>query len=73
MSNKEICIDLINSFEEYQLNNIVLLLQSAKCLADETLDETFCLKLLDNYDNADISEKETMSIEQFASELGINL
>ncbi len=74
MSNKELCINLINTFEDYQLDNIILLLQSAKSLADETQDETFCLKLLETYENdADISNKETMSITDFAKEMGFNL
>lgn len=74
MSNKEICINLINSFEEYQLNNIIVLLQSAKTLADESSDEAFCLKLLEDYENdPDPSNKETVSLEVFSKEMGITL
>ena len=73
MTNKDLCIELINDFEENQLKNIVILLQSAKNLVYES-DEEYCLKLLTEYEkDPDPTKGETISLGDFSKELGIDL
>ena len=74
MSNRELCLELINGFEEEQLKNIVVLLRSVKNLISESDDELYCLQLLEDYENdPDPNKEEAVSIEDFAKELGIDL
>ena len=74
MSNRELCLELINGFEEEQLKNIVVLLQSVKNLISESDEESYCLQLLEDYENdPDPSKEESVSLEDFAKELGIDL
>jgi len=71
MSNRDLCIELINGFEEEQLKNVAVLLRSFKNPATET-DDDFCLQLLNDYEN-DTDDEELMSIQDFSRELGIPL
>ena len=74
MSNKEVCMQLINGFDEDQLKNIVVLLRSVKNLIAESEEETYCLQLLEDYENdPDPDKDEAMSIQDFSQRLGIDL
>ena len=72
MSNKEKCYSIINSFTEEQLGNIATMLNTIKTLADEAADDAYCLRLLNDY-QADPDKGEPMGIDEFASNLGVNL
>lgn len=74
MSNKELCLELIDGFEEEQLNSVVVLLRSVKDLVDEAADNAYCLQLLEDYENdPDPYKSESVSLEDFSKELGIEL
>lgn len=74
MSTKEMIYQLINDFSEEQLKDLLTMLQSLKSIVTDAEDEAYCVKLYDEYEN-DISpdKNDSMSIEDFASELGICL
>jgi hypothetical protein len=74
MTNKDLCIELISGFGEEQLKNIVIMLQSIKNIAAEAADDAFCLQLAEDYENdTDVDKSETMSVQDFSRELGIEL
>lgn len=68
MSNKEMCINLINRLPENELKPVVAILE----MIDDLLDDAFCQRLMDEYDNSD-ERGDGMDIDSFAAELGIEL
>lgn len=68
MSNKEMCINLINRLPENELKPVVAILE----MIDDLLDDAFCQRLMDEYDNSD-ERGEGVDIDSFAAELGIEL
>lgn len=68
MSNKEMCINLINRLPENELKPVVAILE----MIDDLLDDAFYQRLMDEYDNSD-ERGEGMDIDSFAAELGIEL
>lgn len=68
MSNKEMCINLINRLPKNELKPVVAILE----MIDDLLDDAFCQRLMDEYDNSD-ERGEGMDIDSFAAELGIEL
>ena len=74
MSNRELCIQIINGFEEEQLKNIVTLLRSIQSMVAEAADDAYCLRLANDYENdTDDNKLDVMSIQDFSHELGIVL
>jgi hypothetical protein len=74
MTNKDLCIEIINGFGEEQLKNVVMMLQSIKNIAAEAADDAFCLQLAEDYENdTDFDKSELISIQDFSRELGIEL
>ncbi|MCL2087101.1 MAG: hypothetical protein FWH05_05850 [Oscillospiraceae bacterium] len=70
MSNKELCIGIINSFREDQLKNIVTLLQTVKNLVVRTEDEGYGYQVSHAHDAIEESSDGTMlSIKDFYKEL----
>lgn len=72
MSTKEMIYELINGFSDEQLKNVLSMLESLKNIVDEAEDEAYCNKLYDDY-KADEATSDTVNIEDFAKELGIEL
>ncbi len=73
MSTKEMIYNLIDGFSEEQLKDLLTMLQSLKYDSDAE-DDAYCAKLYDEYVNGSADDKSgKISIEDFASELGINL
>ena len=68
MSNKEMCINLINRLPENELKPVVAILE----MIDDLLDDAFCQRLMDEYDDSD-ERGDGMDIDSFAAELGIEL
>ena len=60
MSNKELAIQLINQIPDYKLGYAIAYLQGL--YADEMLDDMFCQKLLEDYENS-TDKGEFVSIE----------
>ena len=72
MNNREKCYDIIDSFNDEQLINVMSLLLSVKNLVDKSADDTFCLRLFDDYQN-NSDKGEPMDIKEFANDLGVSL
>ena len=72
MSNRDKCIEIIDSFNEVQLVNIVAMLQAAKDAIADAADDAFCNALLKDYE-ADPDKGQAISIEEAAKMLGVSL
>ncbi len=72
MSNREMCITILDSFSEAQLANIAAMLQAAKNAISEAEDDAFCEQLYRQYE-ADPDKGETMTEAELCRELGISL
>lgn len=74
MSNREKCLMLIDTFDEGELLNIAVMLQAARNAVDEALDDAFCNRLYEEYlKDPDPEKDESVSIQELAAELGIDL
>ena len=74
MSNRDLCITLINDIEEEKLANVAIMLQSIKDMLDESFDDAYCTRLYEDYLNDPNPEKhETISLKDYAKELGVAL
>lgn len=72
MSNREMCISILDSFSETQLVNIAAMLQAAKNAICEAEDDAFCEQLYRQYE-ADPDKGQAVSLEEAARELGVEL
>ena len=72
MSNREKCIDILNSFSEGQLANIAAMLQAARDAISEAADDAFCNALYEEY-KGDPDRGQAVSLEDVAKELGVSL
>lgn len=75
MSTKEMIYNMIDGFSEEQLVQVCALLASVKkMLNEEAEDDAFCQKMLDDYrSDADPQKHDSVTLDEFAKELGINL
>lgn len=75
MSTKEKIYSLIDGFTEEQLAQVLAMLGSVKnMLQSEQEDDEYCYKLLEDYRNdTDPDKTESVPLETFAKELGINI
>lgn len=72
MSNRELALNLIDSFDESQLANIITMLQTAKSIADEAADDAFCEKMHQNYlANSDPHKHDTVTFDDALRECGL--
>ena len=58
MSQKDLCIQLLDSVPEYKLGYVLAYLQGIT--ADEREDDEFCIKLLEDYQNSNDDEKDVL-------------
>jgi len=72
MSSREKCIEIINRFSDEQLNGILQFLESSINLAEELIDNEFCIKLYTEY-LSDEDKGEPMDIRDYALSVGIEL
>jgi len=74
MSTREMVYDIIDEFSDVQLVQVLAMLQNIKSLIEDAEDEEICQAMLREYLENDSPDKhETVSLENFAAELGINL
>ena len=74
MSNKELCISIINDLDEDQLSGVTVILKDIKKMLDDLAENAYCLKLYNEYLTDDSPDKhETITLEDYAKELGITL
>lgn len=72
MSNREMCIKLLDSLPDFKLGYVLAYLQGI--CADEEADEAFCQSLYRAYQSDNSSDKhDTISLEKLASDLGVSL
>ena len=70
MSQKDLCIELLNNVPAYKLGYVVAYLQGLT--ADESKDDRFCEQLLEEY-RTDPDRGQTVTEEEVLKELGIAL
>lgn len=70
MSDKERCIELLDSVPEFKLGYVLAYLQGLT--ADEAADDAFCEALYREYE-ADPDKGDAIPVEEFAAQLGIQL
>ncbi len=73
MSSKEQIMTLLDKMPEYKIEYILSVVKIVSA-SDETEDDLFCKKLVDDYlNNNDPEKHETVTIEELAKELDIIL
>lgn len=71
MSNKEMCIKLLDSVPEYKIGYVLAYIQGIT--ADEEADDRFCQRMLENYENDPDPEKDqTFTLEECKREWGLD-
>ncbi len=70
MSNKELCLKLMESLPESKLGYVLAYIQGL--LADEADDAAFCETLYQQYE-ADPDKGQPVSLEEAAKQLGVEL
>ena len=71
MSDKEMCIKLLDSVPEYKIGYVLAYIQGIT--ADEEADDRFCQRMLENYDNDPDPEKDkTYTLEECKREWGLD-
>lgn len=68
MSNREKCIEILDSFDEAQLANIAAMLQAAA----DAIDDAYCSALYAEYE-ANPDKGEAVSLDEAARMLGVSL
>lgn len=71
MSEREMCIKLLDSVPEYKIGYVLAYIQGLT-VADEAEDDAFCEQLYRQYE-ADPDKGETMTEAELCQELGISL
>ena len=72
MSNKEMCIKLLDSVPEYKIGYVLAYIQGIT--ADEAEDDAYCAGLYQSYLNdADPHKHDTITLEALAADLGVQL
>lgn len=69
MSNRELCIELLNTMPEYKINYVLAYIQG---LTAELEDDVYCNTLYKQY-LADTDRGEAVSLEEAALLLGVSL
>lgn len=70
MSEKEMAMQLLDSVPAYKLGYVIAYLQGL--MADEAIDEAFCAKLYEEYENDD-DKGQTISMAEMAKLAGVDL
>ena len=72
MSDREMCAQLLDTVPDYKIGYVLAYLQGLT--ADEAEDDAFCEKLYKDYlNNPDPEKNETISLEEFAAQEGVQL
>ena len=71
MSNRELCVKLLDNVPEYKIGYVLAYIQGIT--ADEEADDAFCERMLENYENdPDPEKEETFTLEECKREWGID-
>lgn len=71
MSNRERLMQLLDTVPDYKLDLVLAYVQGIT--ADEDADNAFCEQLYKQYLDSNPEDKETVSLEEAAKELGVKL
>jgi hypothetical protein len=71
MSQRELAIQLLENVPEYKIGYVIAYIQGLS--ADEQADDEFCEKMYQNYLSSSPADKETISMEEAAKKLGVDL
>lgn len=70
MSNKEQIVELLDLIPDYKMGYVLAYIQGIT--ADEEADDIFCQRMVENYENAPDSEKDTdYTLEECKKEWGL--
>ncbi len=74
MSTRELLFNMIDSFTDEQLEQVLLMLRSVKRMLDEeAADDAFCEQLAADYlADPDPEKHDSMSLDDFAKSLGFD-
>lgn len=71
MSNRELCVKLLDNVPEYKIGYVLAYIQGIT--ADEEADDAFCERMLENYENdPDPEKEETFTLDECKREWGID-
>ena len=70
MSNRERIIELLDSIPDYKIGYVLAYVQGVA--ADEEADDIFCQRMVESYENAPDEDKESVPLEEYLKEWGIN-
>lgn len=74
MSTREMVYNIIDGFSDIQLIQVLSMLQNVKNLIDDAEDDEICEAMMREYLEDDSPDKhDTVSLEDFAAEMGINI
>ena len=72
MSNRELCIKLLENLPDFKLGYVLAYLQGIT--ADESADDTFCANLYAAYRaDTSVDKHDTIPLEELAADLGVSL
>lgn len=72
MSNRELCVQLLDAVPEYKIGYVLAYLQGIT--ADEAEDDLYCERLVEDYLNdTSLDKHETISLEALAEQEGVQL
>lgn len=70
MSNRELCVKLLDNVPEYKIGYVLAYIQGIT--ADEEADDAFCAQMVENYENDPDPEKDKgYSLEECKREWGL--
>ena len=71
MSNRELCVKLLDNVPEYKIGYVLAYIQGIT--ADEEADDAFCERMIEGYENDPDPEKdEAFTLEECKREWGID-
>jgi len=71
MSNRELCVKLLESVPDYKIGYVLAYIQGIT--ADEEADDAFCQRMLENYENDPDPEKDVVfSLDDCKREWGLS-
>lgn len=70
MSNRELCLKLLDNVPEYKIGYVLAYIQGIT--ADEEADDAFCARMIENYENDSDPEKDqTFTLDDCKKEWGL--
>lgn len=70
MSNRELCLKLLDNVPEYKIGYVLAYIQGIT--ADEEADDDFCARMIENYENDPDPEKDqTFTLDECKKEWGL--